>query len=181
MTFEEPRLHGRRVGAQEPSAIQPERVLHVARWMVGRDVQGVEVVVFGLDLGTVQHCEAERYKELLQFLLDACDRVQVATARSRRGKGEVDPFGFQPRAQGCLGERRLAGFERIFQLLAGAVHYHADALAVVGRELAHVLTELRKATLASERVHARGLQLLRRRGGADTGQRTGLELLYGFF
>ena len=63
-------LHGRSVGAQQVAAVEPEGILHVARRMVGRDVEGVEVVILGFDLGAVEHGEAERDEEVLDLRLD---------------------------------------------------------------------------------------------------------------
>src|ERR1035437_10773747 len=91
--------------------------------MVWRDVQGVEVVVFGFHLGAVQHGESERDEKVLQFPLDARDGVQVAAARSGRGQSEIHPLGIEARAQGGFIELLLPGVECGFELLLGGVEY----------------------------------------------------------
>ncbi len=46
-------LHRRGVGAQQVAIGQPEGILHVARRMGGRNIQRVEIVLFGFDFGPV--------------------------------------------------------------------------------------------------------------------------------
>ena len=97
-------LHRRSVGAQQVAAIQPEGVLHVARRVVGGNVEGVEVVIFGFHLGAVEHREAQREEQLFELALDARDGVQMAAARAGRGQREIEPFGVQAGAESRFGE-----------------------------------------------------------------------------
>ena len=147
--------------------------------MVGRDVQGVEIVVFVFHFGAVQHGEAKRAEELFKLALDARDGVQVAAPRTGRGQRQVEPFGVEAGFQGDLGEGLLAGFERLLDILPGAIEQLTDARAVFGGELAHFLAGLRQRRFAAERVHAGSLEFLLRGGCGDTRQRTGFQLLYG--
>jgi hypothetical protein len=149
--------------------------------MVPRDVQSVEIVILGFDLGAVQDGEPERDEELLELALDAGDRVQMAAARSGGWQREIEPFGVEAGAEGGVVEPGLAGVEGGFEALLGAVEQHARALAVLGREFAHLLAELGKSALAPERVDADGLQFLGGRGGGDARQGTGLQFLYRVF
>src|ERR1019366_3363447 len=103
--------------------------LHVARGVVGRDVQGVEIVEFGFHFGAVQDGESERDEEVLEFPLDARDGMQVAAARAGRGQGEIHPLGIEARAQGGFIELPLPGVERGFE----AHGVHADRLESLGR------------------------------------------------
>ncbi len=102
-------LHRRGVGAQQVAAFQPEGVLHVARGVVGRNVEGVEIVILGFHFGAVQHGEAERGEQLFELALDAGDGMQMAAARAGRGQREVEPFGVEPGVQGRLRRIRAAG------------------------------------------------------------------------
>ena len=52
-------LHRRGVRAQQMAVGEPKGVLHVARRMFRRNVERVEIVIFGFDLGTVQHRESQ--------------------------------------------------------------------------------------------------------------------------
>ncbi len=52
-------LHRRGVRAQQIAVGKPEGVLHIARGMLRRDIEGVEIVILGLDLGTIENREAE--------------------------------------------------------------------------------------------------------------------------
>ena len=68
--FHDARLHRRGVRAQDdlPGQIDVDRVPDVARRVVARDVEHVEVVVRGLDLGTEDGLEAEQGEDLAQLV-----------------------------------------------------------------------------------------------------------------
>ena len=82
-------LHRRSVGAQQIAVGQPEGILHVARGMVGGDVQRVEIVIFVFHFGAIQHGETERDEEVLDFGLDLRDGMQMA--RAGRARAGSDP------------------------------------------------------------------------------------------
>ena len=60
-----------------------------------RDIEGVEIVIFGLHFGAVEHGESQRAEQLFELALDARDGVQMAAARAGRGQREIEPFGVQ--------------------------------------------------------------------------------------
>ena len=82
-----PHLHRRGVGAQHGGArlahLDVERVVHVARRVVGREVEGAEVVPVGLHLGALGDGEAHADEHVLERLDGLGDEVQVAGARGR--------------------------------------------------------------------------------------------------
>ena len=59
---------------------EEQSVLHVARWMVGRKIQRLEVVVVGFDLGTFRNGIAEVPEYAHDFVHGADDRVFGAYA-----------------------------------------------------------------------------------------------------
>ncbi len=148
--------------AQEIAAGEPEGVLHVARGVVRRDVEGVEVVVLGFDFGAVENGESERGEDVLDFRLDAADGMQMAAGGRGRGQREIDPLGVEAGLGGGGLEARLAGLERGFETLLDGVQQLAGAGALLGRELAEVLRDLREGALASEDLDADGFEA---RGG----------------
>ena len=75
-------LHGRGVRAQDAPALDEEGVLHVARGVVGRRVERVEVVPLGLDPRARAHLEAEAEEDLLDLAAHERERVQ----RAERGR-----------------------------------------------------------------------------------------------
>ena len=56
-------LHGRGVRAQEQSVLQIERCLHVARGMVGREIQRGEIVKVGLGVRAFLDPEAHAFED----------------------------------------------------------------------------------------------------------------------
>ena len=125
-------LHRRGVRAQHlPRALgrrDVEGVLHGARGVVGQEVEGVEVEVLGLHLGTLGDLPAHRDEHVGDLFGDDGDRVARADRPALRGQGDVDGLGDE---HGCvaLGEERgTARLERLAHPGAGGV----DPLAGVG-------------------------------------------------
>src|ERR1019366_4001622 len=110
--------------------------------------------------GPIQHREAQRDEQLLELALYARDGVQMAAPRTRSGQREVNPFGIEADAESRFGEMPLLQFQRLFELLLGAVEQFADAGALFRREFPHLLADLRQRAFAPQRLPANGLQLL---------------------
>ena len=91
-------LHRRGVGAHEQAVAQrlallshdDERVLGVARGMVGREVQRLEVVVVGLDLGAGSDGVAESSEDAHSLTPGAQDGMLRADLRARAGERDID-------------------------------------------------------------------------------------------
>ena len=92
-------LNRARVGAEETTVGQIERVLHLPRRMVGRDVEGGEVVPVVLDFRAVGQFVAEAAEDLGDALQRAADRVHAAAGCIAARQGDVDGFAGQARVQ----------------------------------------------------------------------------------
>src|ERR1700744_4798848 len=105
------------MGAQEHAAAigpgpQIEGVLHLARRMVWRDIEGGEVLEVVLDIRTFGDAEthlAENGDDLIDSL---ADRVQATFALGAWRQRQVDRFEGQPSVQGGLFEIALASTDR---------------------------------------------------------------------
>ena len=94
-------LHRRGVRAQQQAIARglallsgdEERVLRVARRMVRRKVQRLEVVVVGLDLGTFADGVAHRLEDGDDFVHHAQHRMLDADGAVNAGEGDVEAFG----------------------------------------------------------------------------------------
>ena len=113
-----------------------QRVLHVARRMLGGHVERFEVVVVVLDLGAFEHLIAETREDLLHLFAHEAERMPEPSTM-RAGQRDVDRAG---RAAG-RGQRRFAlgdcGFDRSLQL----VGLPADLALLVGRRLSRRVHE----------------------------------------
>ena len=103
----DPDLDGRGVGPQEQVALDEERVPLVAGRMVGREVEGLEVVVVGLDLGALLDGEAHAEEDPLDLLLEE-RRADGAPRRSASGRG-ASGRSARAGAAGRSGASRLEG------------------------------------------------------------------------
>ena len=98
-------LHRRGMRAQQRPAIvgpaalaldrrrQIQRVLHVARGMLGRHVQRVEAVPLVLDLGTFDDREAHAREDVFHAIAHDGQRMPVAERRAAARQRDVDGVG----------------------------------------------------------------------------------------
>ena len=114
--------------------------------------------IFGFDLGAVQHREAERAEEVLDFPLDLRDGVESAGRDARGGNGEIEPFGVETFRKGSGSKLGFARVVRFFDRLFRGVDELAACGALFGRELAHVLAELGQHAFAAEHFDAHGFE-----------------------
>ena len=89
-------LHRRGVRAQQHlfglAQLHVERVLHGAGRVAGREVERLEVVPVGLDLGALGHLVAQADEHVFELAPDACDRMEVAAAVAAPAGGEIEPI-----------------------------------------------------------------------------------------
>src|SRR5215211_6094257 len=96
-----PDLHRRGVGAQHQLARPPvarldvEGVLHGPGRVVGGDVEGLEVVPVGLDLGALDDPVAEADEDVDDLVGGPGHRVDGPAGRHPAGQGHVDPLGLE--------------------------------------------------------------------------------------
>ena len=154
--LQDPRLHGGGVAAQQQATVDPERVLHVARGVVLRDVEGVEVVERPLDLRPVDPDESEPAQHVQAPLLHGVNRVDGPLGGREARRRQVLPLaphavghrgGLDPRAR--LGELRLHRLGRHVERLGdrGPVRCRDVAQALEGRLQRGLLSGVRDAHL----------------------------------
>ena len=145
-------LHGRGMGAQNMrrtvvalGAVHKERVVLLARGVLGRDVQGVKVVPIALDLGTFGHGKAhvgENRGDLFGHLADGVDRA--LTARTHRQRN-VQPFAAQAFLKRGIGQSGLFTGKRAVDLVLERVEggtCHLTFLRGHLAQLAHLQADL---------------------------------------
>ena len=116
-----------------------------------REVERVEVVVDGLDLGPVDDVEAEPDEHVLDLALSLRHQVQAADRRERVGRQrDVDPVLLQAVAQ--LGRREMAArcFDQPLELLPDLVCGLTGGGPLLGRQLGDVAQQVRELRLAPE-------------------------------
>ena len=142
------------VRSSRPSFSQNVSCMSRAGWSRG-NIERVEVVVFGLDLGTVQDREAQRDEQLFELPLHLRDRMQASRANAGRGRGEVDPFRFEARVER---RRNRARALRCSNTLSNSCLYCvqklADSGALLRRELAELLADHGELALAAQNFDA---------------------------
>ena len=82
-------LVGGGVGPENQVVLQPERILHIARRVIVRDIERLEAEILRLNLGPGQDREPHHLKDIFQFHLGERDRVQRPQAASGPRSGEV--------------------------------------------------------------------------------------------
>ena len=119
--------------------------------MPGRVVEGGEVVVVVLDLGTLDDLVAEADEDVLDLAPGPGQRMQVAEPHRRRpGQRHVDRLGREPAVElgplvPLLGRR-----EQRLELAADLVAGLADRAALLRRQLADPAQDRRQLRLAAQ-------------------------------
>src|SRR5438128_327184 len=181
-------LHRRRVGPAEdrtrwivPKWIRdPERVPFLAGGMAGRDIEGFEVVVVPLDLGTLDRLEAERPEYPGDFADRLGYRVQATDANATRRKRHVLALSPEIALQRLRSERPAALVESRLDATLGLIQRRAVCGLLCRGKLRDALRGLAQGALPSEVLHPGGLEGGLVRGGADLSDRAVRELLQVF-
>jgi hypothetical protein len=146
-------------------------VLHLAGRVVGRDVERVEVVPLGLDLGPLGDLVPHRDEHVRQLVGDHRDRVPGAGRGPVGRQGDVDPLGDQDLLVALALELRLALLDRGGDAADGG----ADPAARVGPGLRRQRADLGpgqgQRRLVARVREARLLELVQVLGRVDGGQR----------
>ena len=87
------------------------------------------------------------------------DGVQMAARGLGGGQREVDPLGLQARLGGRRFKGRLAGLERRLEPLLHGVEQLTDAGALLGRQLAELLADVRQRSLAAQHLDTHAFEL----------------------
>src|SRR5439155_22648807 len=115
-----------------------EGVLHVARGVVGRRVERVEVVPLCLDPGTGAYLEADAVEDLLDLAANQRERVQRAQAPPSCRQRDVDGTREIFDQRGVVEPGQARG-DRALDAPLGAIGGFADGRAVLGRQAAERL------------------------------------------
>ena len=131
----------------------------LARGVVGRDVQRLEVVAVPLDLGALDDLEAHR-GEGVGDLADHQGRgVEMAAEGWPARQRDVDGVALGEGAGGRLAQCGLVGVAGRLELLLEPVRRRADLAALLGRGLAQAAQDLGEGALAAQVGNAPVLEL----------------------
>src|SRR5690606_16031287 len=90
-----PHLHRRSMGTQYSAGSNIEGVVHGTRRVMIGNIEGAEVVVVVLDLGTDRHLVACRFKDSLDSVDGAAHRMGTAGALAATGQRDIHRLGLQ--------------------------------------------------------------------------------------
>ena len=156
-------LPRRSLRTEQKFAADEEGVLHIARGVVGGDVERLEVVVVLLDLRPLEHVEAHAREDVDQLLLDEGDGVDGTAARELRGHGHVDLFARVACGELLFFQLLLARCELLLRPGAHVADQLARGGALFGRDVAHPLGQRGDGARLAEILHLQFKQLLARR------------------
>ena len=134
--------------------------------MIGRDVQGLEVVPLVFDLRTVGHGESEPAHDLFQFLDRLRDRMEMAERRPRAGLRRIERRARRRRIG--AGQSRLGFGERGFEKLLDFVESLAGRRFVGACDASQaLLRRLQSSAFRAEKFDPRRFQCRLIRGAAE--------------
>ena len=177
-------LHRARVRAQKHApavrlGAEIERVVLLARGMLGRDVELGEVQVIRLDVGSLGDREAQIGEDLHALVEHLADRMDAPLGNRAKTHGQRD---VGPLVGKLL--RESVGFQRALSPIEGGVDAFLDlvdrgteALAILGRHGAERGHQCGDAALLAQRRDTRLLQRGKIPGGGNLAQELGFERL----
>ena len=147
------RLHGRGLRAQQDVLGDVERILHITRRVVLRQVQRLEVIVIALDLGSLLDGKAHLEENLLDAVQRNCERMQMSDDRRASRQGHVDLLGGNLIREFPV--RQFLGLrcKQFLKLGARLVDDLADARTLLLCEGAHAAQESRHLPLFSKEFY----------------------------
>jgi hypothetical protein len=145
--------------------------------MVGRDVEQLEVVGVGLDLGALEHLEPEGVQDLAHVPHEREGRMQVTHRHRTAGRRHVDGVGCQRRLEVIAAQRLQPLPDRRLQLATQLVRAPADRRALVGRNGSQPAQERRQPAGPAEQLVAKSVDLIRVDGGLERPARVGADTL----
>ena len=156
-------LHRRGMRAQQqPRAIlalgEIERVVHLPGRMLGRDVEGGEIMEIVLDVRPLSDGKTHIAKYRHHFIEHLADRVDAALSLGANREGNVDFFRAQARIEGATFKRGAARIERIDQFIFDAVERLTSSFARLGIESAEGFHARGQAAFLAERCDARDVE-----------------------
>jgi hypothetical protein len=150
-----------------PASPQVERVHHLPRGMLGRDVERGEVVPVVLDVRPLGDRETHLAEDRGQLVDGLADRVHAAIGQRARRQRDVDALARQPRIQLGLGKADAPRLDQPGDLVLGQIERRAAGLALVGLDRAQRLHQLGDAALLAQPLDAQRLQRRTVGGGGD--------------
>ena len=153
-----------------------EGVLHAAAGMVGRRIQGREVVPVGLDLGTGGNHIAKAQEDVADLVGDAVDQMTRADLLRAAGHRDVDCGSVDGSFELGCSELGLALFQRRLDRVANLVHGLANRSALFLRDVAHVAQVASKRAGLAHDGHAHFVERGSRLRRLDRGKRLDAQL-----
>ena len=147
--------------------------------MILGDVQGLEVVVVKLHLGTLLNGEAQTDEDVLQVSLYQIQGVNVTHLGGGAGHGNVQLLFLEPALKSFGGQGILAGLHGLLNVGADVVGNLADNGALLGSQLTHATQHSSQLTFLTQVLDAKSLQV--RTVGGDGGQSLASDLFKIFF
>ncbi len=135
-----------------------ERVVHLSRGVIRRDVQLGEIVVVIFDIGTFGDREAQIGEDRGDFIKHLRHGMDRALRLGARGQSHVDALLREARVQCCVAECRFARSNRGRHAVAQSIEERAVLAPFVGTHAAQRLQQLADGALLAQRRYAHGFQ-----------------------
>ncbi len=155
-------LHPGSLGAQKDvahGAGHVEGVLLVLGGVVGRDVQGFEIVVILFHLRALHHLVAHAHEDTLHLFQGDGVGMSVAQLRFAGGQSHVDDFRLHPGLSDGFFNPGLALLQHLLNLGPGLVHHLPYLGPLLGRYVPHALQQVGELALLAQDAHLNLVQL----------------------
>ena len=159
MCLHRSRLHGRGMRAHENVFRDVKGILHVARRMILRQVQCLEVVSITLDFRALFDAVAHRHENAFDALHRDRQRMQMSQRLAPPGERHVNLLACKPRRERLFSERRTLLLQRSFDGGTRLVDDLPETRPLFGTELSHAALDHRKLAFFAEHLDANVVEL----------------------
>ena len=157
------------------SSDDEEGIVQRARRVIGGCVERLEVVVVGLDLGTLGDLVAHADEDVLDLAARRSDQVQVAQRERTTRQRDVDAVAFERPDQFVGLELRQPRLERRLEFSLDKVAELADDRSFVGGELGDASQQDGQLGLAAQEAHSDVLERRRIDRAVDRAHARGVD------
>src|ERR1700745_2683275 len=120
-----------------------------------RDVKRVEIVLFCLDLRSVEDRKSERGEEVFYLLLQLGDRMQASGPHAWGGQRDIDPFFCEAFGKFRFFKTLLLVLVVALEILFDRIEEFAERGLLGWRQFSELFADLGQSSFAPQRAHAR--------------------------
>src|SRR5262245_4745112 len=147
------------MGAEQHTAGHKKSVLHIPRWMILGNIEGLKVVVVVFDVRTTGDLESHTPKDIDDLIHHQRQRVNSSSLPTRPGKSDVDPLVFERLGSRLLFDLPETLFDLFLEQSSQAIELLASLRALLRRQIFQPTQQRRQSTAPTQTLNSNPFNL----------------------